>query len=158
MVSMKVYAIFSDAGSAMGFYPDFAFPDQVDDEGVVTGRNARVPEDAVEITEEEWRALASNPGAWRRVDGKVVAYTPPPFIPTQVSRAQGKIMLKRAGLWSRVLDLVAQDATSEIDVWLNDAVFWSRSSPYIAQMAAALSLQSEQVDQLFIEAAKITSE
>lgn len=155
---MKVYADFNGDGAVMGFFPDFAFPDLVDENGTVTGRNPGVPASAIEITAEQWKTIAVHPSAWRRVDGEIVPYTPPTPVPSQVSRAQGKIMLKRAGIWPQVLALVAADATGEIDVWLNDATYWSRQSPYIAQMAAALSLPDTQVDQLFIEAAKISAE
>ncbi|MEE9481840.1 hypothetical protein [Methylobacterium ajmalii] len=155
---MKVYTVFNEDGAIRGFYPDIAFPDVLDDNGVFVGRHPSVPADAVEISDEQWMEIAADPGAWRLIDGDIVPFVAPSSVPGQVSRAQGKIMLKRAGVWPRVLDLVAADATGEIDVWLNDATYWSRQSPYIAQMAAALNLTDAAVDQLFIEAVKISAE
>ncbi len=154
---MKVYAVFNDEGMATGFYPDAYFPDEVNDDGEVVGRNPAIPIGVIEITEDQWMVMADNPSAWRRIDGKIVPYIPEPRPPSQVSRAQGKIQLRRAGLWPKVLALVDADTTGEIDVWLNDATYWSRQSPYIAQMAAALNLSSATVDQLFIDAAKISA-
>ncbi len=41
-----------------------------------------IPVDAVEITEGQWQELVQNHGFRKLVDGEVVAYTPPPHIPT----------------------------------------------------------------------------
>lgn len=155
---MKIYAEFGADGSSRGFYPDFAFPDEVDEAGETTGRHPGVPASAVEITEDQWKLLAANPAGWRWQDGDVKAYTPPQLVPVQISRAQGKIQLKRAGLWPKVQALASQDTSGEIDVWLNDATYWSRTSQYVEGMAANLNLTPDQVDQLFIEAAKINAE
>jgi hypothetical protein len=155
---MKIYAAFSENGSPRGFYPDFAFPDEVNEAGEVTSRHPSVPASAIEITEDQWKLLAGNPAGWRFQGGEVVSYTPPPSVPTQISRAQGKIQLKRAGIWPKVLELASHDTSGEIDVWINDATYWSRSSQFVAQMASALNLSEEKVDYLFVEAAKINAE
>lgn len=111
---MKVYTVFNDKGEIRGFYPDSAFPDVLDEDGEFVSRHPSVPADAVEISEEQWREMAVHPDAWRLVDGEIVAYVAPPPIPNQVSRAQGKIQLKRAGLWPKVTALVDADASGEI--------------------------------------------
>lgn len=155
---MKIYAVFGEDGSSRGFYPDFAFPDALDEDGNFLARSPGVPDEAVEITEDQWKLFAGNPAGWRWVDGEATPYVPPPFVPAQVSRAQGKIQLRRAGLWPSVLALVPKDETGELEFWLNDATYWSRTSPYVSTMAATLNLTEDQVDQLFIEAAKINAE
>ena len=75
-------------------------------------------------------------------------------VPEVVSRAKGKIVLIRAGLWQSVLDYVAaitdpvQKAIAEVA--LHDAPTWRRDSPFVAAISSALGVTEEQMDQLFI--------
>lgn len=82
-------------------------------------------------------------------------YVPePPTVPAVVSRAKGKIVLIRAGLWQSVLDYVAaipdpaQRAIAEVA--LHDTQEWSRNSPFMAAISSALGVTEEQMDQLFV--------
>lgn len=78
----------------------------------------------------------------------------PPTVPAVVSRAKGKIVLIRAGLWQSVLDYVAaipdpvQKAIAEVA--LHDTQEWSRNSPLMAAISSALGVTEEQMDQLFV--------
>lgn len=80
-------------------------------------------------------------------------------VPTVVSRAQGKAALIQAGLWQQVLDYVAAitDPTQKAlaDVALNDTTEWRRDSPFLATVAAGIGLSDQQLDDLFVAAAKI---
>ncbi len=154
---MNIYATFNEAGFATGFYPSDVFPDVLDENGEFVSRNESIPVDAIEVTEEERNNFVTRPQFWRLVNGKVEAFEPEEPVPARVSRAQGKIQLKRAGIWPQVMSLVNQDETGELEVWLNDAEYWLRDSPYVAQMAAALNLQKETIDQLFKDASKISA-
>ena len=77
-----------------------------------------------------------------------------PTVPAVVSRAKGKIVLIRAGLWQSVLDYVAaipdpvQKAIAEVA--LHDAQEWRRNSPLMAAISSALGVTEEQMDQLFV--------
>lgn len=75
-------------------------------------------------------------------------------VPEVVSRAKGKIVLIRAGLWQSVLDYVAaitdpvQKAIAEVA--LHDAQEWRRDSPFMVAISSALGVTEEQMDQLFV--------
>lgn len=79
-------------------------------------------------------------------------------VPVEISRAQGKIQLSRAGLLGTVRDVVTATG-GEVEIWFSDAATWRRDSPYIAQLAAALDppLSSAAVDQHFRDAAQISA-
>jgi hypothetical protein len=71
-----------------------------------------------------------------------------------VSKAQGKVALLRAGLLNSVKAIIAQ-ADEETQLWWDDANTWDRTSKYISQMGALLSLSEAQIDKLFLDASKI---
>ena len=91
-------------------------------------------------------------GAWE----VETAQPPAAPVPAQVSRAQGKAVLIQMGLWQQVLDFVAAipDPTQRAlaEVALHDTQFWQRSSPFLAQAAAALGMTDAQLDDLFVRA------
>lgn len=87
---------------------------------------------------------------------------PPPApepVPQTISRAQGRLVLYRAGLWAQVQDYVAgiTDPAEqfEADTALNHTTDWQRSSPFLGRAAQALGLNGQQLDDLFREAAQI---
>ena len=97
---------------------------------------------------------------WRDDAWAVVDVVPePPYVPQQVTRAQGKAALIAAGLWGAVESYVAgiADATEKALslVALNDTTHWQRTSPFLNAAAQALGLTSEQLDELFQQAAEI---
>lgn len=83
----------------------------------------------------------------------------PPRVPEKITRAQGRLVLYRVGLWPAVLAFVAgitdPDEAFEADAALNHTVDWERSSPFLRRAALALGLDDEQLDGLFIQAAQI---
>lgn len=78
-----------------------------------------------------------------------------PFIP-DVSSAQAKIQLRRAGLRDKV-DAAIKDADGEVQDWYSDARTWQRTNPYVTQIGGALGLKDADIDALFVEAAKIAA-
>ena len=80
-------------------------------------------------------------------------------VPEGVTRAQGKAALITAGLWPGVIAFVAAipDPTERAlaEVALHDTQQWHRSSPFFNAAATALGLTGEQLDNLFLAAAKI---
>jgi len=148
---MMIYATFNESGLPTAFY-----------RSDINGND--IPEAAVEITEGQWIELISHAGyrCFDVVAGTVIQYTPAPTappVPQKITRAQGRLVLYRAGLWPAVLTFVAgiadPDEQFEADAALNHTTEWERSSPFLCRTAQALGLDDEQLDGLFIEAAKI---
>ena len=75
----KYYGAFDAEGRATAFYNSDIFPPQPNGD-----RNAGIPAEAIEITEEQWRELVNNPRA-RFIDGELV-YAPPPPVPISSSQ------------------------------------------------------------------------
>lgn len=84
---------------------------------------------------------------------------PEPYVPQQVTRAQGKAALIQAGLWDAVesyVDSITDPTEKALAlVALNDTTHWNRTSPFLNSAAAALGLSDEDLDNLFIQAAEI---
>ncbi|MEY3766920.1 MAG: hypothetical protein RLZ03_1880 [Pseudomonadota bacterium] len=83
----------------------------------------------------------------------------PPRVPSQVTRAQGKVVLIQMGLWPQVVAFVdaiedpVQKAIAEVAVY--ETLHWQRTSPFLNQVADALGITQEQMDELFIEASRV---
>lgn len=77
-----------------------------------------------------------------------------PSVPRQVSRLQARVALHRAGLLAPIETAVAQ-AGGELQIYWTDAQTFERDSGYIGQIAAALGLTGDQIDQLFRDAAAV---
>lgn len=93
-------------------------------------------------------------------DGKFsapVLVEPPAIVavPTAVTSAQAKIQLKRAGFLKAARDAVDALDDEEIQIWFNEARTWQRSNVHVNEIAAALGISSDEVDELFREAVKI---
>lgn len=116
---------------------------------------------AYETEEErqEWGAPELVEMTPAEVDAHLNPPPAPPYVPEQVTRAQGKAALIQAGLWQAVLDYVdgITDPTEKAlaEVALNDTTHWRRDSPFLNAAAQALNLTSEQLDALFQQAAEI---
>ena len=78
----------------------------------------------------------------------------PPPVPQAVSRFQARAALKIAGLLSKIEEQVAQ-ADPIVQIAWTDAVEFRRNSPTIAELAKAVGLTEDQIDELFRNAAKI---
>ena len=93
------------------------------------------------------------------VDAHLNPPPPPPTVPEQVTRAQGKAALITAGLWPDVLAYVEAitDPTEKAlaEVALGDTTHWRRDSPTMQAISTSLGISSEQMDELFIQAAGI---
>lgn len=81
----------------------------------------------------------------------------PPVAPStfSVSKAQGKLALRAAGLLDQVKQMVADSDDEELQIWWEDASSWDRSSKYIAAFAQKLGLSDQQVTDLFTAASQI---
>lgn len=90
-------------------------------------------------------------------DGQIteIPFTPPVEpVPVEVTQAQAKIALERAGLYAAA-EAAINAAGVEAQIWWNCALTFRRDHPLIGAMAAALGITEEQVDDLFRVAATI---
>lgn len=79
-----------------------------------------------------------------------------PVVPSEVTLAQARTLLRRAGLLATVDPAIRNSGNAEmVDAW-DFGNGLSRNSDMLQVMAGALNLNSEQVDQLFRDAAAIT--
>lgn len=79
-------------------------------------------------------------------------------VPEFITPRQGKIILSRYGLYSTVqtaIDGMTGQAGEEARIEFEYAQEWRRDWPLLNTLAVALNLTSEQIDQMFIEAATI---
>ena len=76
-------------------------------------------------------------------------------VPQSITKLQAMKQLQKIEKWTQLKAILAEPANEDInDEWIlsNDL---NRSYPLVAQMAAALELSENEVDNLFIEASKI---
>mgnify|MGYP007100088042 CR=1 FL=1 len=88
---------------------------------------------------------------------RLTALIPPPVdpnaVPAMITRTQARLVLHRAGLLDKVLEIIASGGV-EAQIWY-EANEWYRASPVLAGMALALGFTDEQVDDLFRAAGAI---
>lgn len=88
---------------------------------------------------------------------RLTALIPPPVdpnaVPATITRTQARLVLHRAGLLDKVLEVIEAGGV-EAQIWY-EAAEWNRSSPVLAGMAQALGFTDEQVDNLFRAAGAI---
>jgi hypothetical protein len=53
--------------------------------------NGPADADLLEVTEEQWDARLANPSGWAVSNGALVAYTPPPVVPTLAQEAEALV-------------------------------------------------------------------
>lgn len=112
-----------------------------------------------EAERQEWGAPDLIEMTQEEVDAHLNPPPGPPIVPQQVTRAQGKAALITAGLWPAVeayVDGIADPTEKALAlVALNDTTHWQRTSPFLNTAATALGMSSEDLDNLFIQAAEI---
>lgn len=94
-----------------------------------------------------------------KVVGTAVMVDVPKVVPQTVSKAQGKAALLSFGLLETV-ETYIENMPEGVDKKLallafNETNEWQRESPFLQQMALAVGLSQEQLDDLFISAAAI---
>lgn len=126
-----------------------------------SGVNFNIPPDAVEVTAAQRKAVIDAQAQGKIIkgdaNGRPVAQDPPapvPYVPYTVTPFQAKAAIYAAGLLPAVEAAIASAPKVAQLAW-SDATEFTRDSPTIATMAAALGLTSAQVDALFVAAAAI---
>lgn len=88
---------------------------------------------------------------------------PKPIVPARVAKAQAKIQLRRmpgSNAGKTLLDeakAAIEAGGDELAIWFEDAQAWERQGPYVLELCGAIGLIEEQIDELFIAAAKIAA-
>ncbi|WCK15389.1 hypothetical protein G6L41_017335 [Agrobacterium tumefaciens] len=91
---MEKFALFDDDGLPTAFY---SFE--------IHGDN--IPQDTVEITEEEWREFIENPGRRQWIDGTIVTYDP-----AVEPQPEPVTVVYSVDLWTRMTDAEAEEVLS----------------------------------------------
>lgn len=120
--------------------------------GVLTAWGC-VESNGADLARDEPEGFNLEPGKWRLVDSAWQAHSPA-IVPLSVSPLQASRALLAAGLLDEVEAAVAA-ADRETQLAWEKATAVERYSPFVATLAAALSLSDAQVDQLFIDAAAL---
>lgn len=76
------------------------------------------------------------------------------IVPIRITRLQAKLQLLEIGLLDEVEELAKQDR--RVELYWTDAQSIERNHPILNQMVTALGLTSEQLNNLFIEASKLS--
>ena len=141
-----IFATFDDDGFPTGFYSTILFGDEY-------------PDDAIEITNEQWLEFINNSGRRKWVDGEVVEYSPPiePTPPSPITRRQLRLTLVRNGISIAGVDAAIAAmpdglAKEEAQIEWADASTFNRDHPTLLLIASALGLTEEQIDAMWAEA------
>ena len=126
--------------------------------------HASIPANAVRITDAHHRDLLAGQGRGKRIvadgQGNPILIDPPvtpPAVPLVVSRFQARMALRNAGLFEAAEAAVRDRGDVVlIEAW-DSAGEFSRASPAINTLGAALGLGSTDIDHLFRAAAQITA-
>lgn len=78
----------------------------------------------------------------------------PEPIPESVTPAQAKITLFEAGLLDEVEALVSDHPYRPVSIWWTNAIQFDRDNAYLQALGMEIGLTDEQIDDMFIEAAK----
>lgn len=85
---------------------------------------------------------------------EMAAAQPDPIVLANVTRAQAKIALLRAGKLGLVKQAIAQ-ADEETKLWYDEATTWRRNAAPVAALGAAIGLSPADIDNLFVVAAGV---
>lgn len=88
---------------------------------------------------------------WRWYDGQIVAV---PNVPASVTPRQVRLLLLQQGLLSQVEAMIAAGDEATRITWEFASEF-RRDDPLLLALSSQLGLSSEQVDDFFVQAAKL---
>lgn len=99
-----------------------------------------------------------NQGEVDESDSRYQAFLNPVVVPYSITQRQARLAMLNAGIYQQVQSAIAAmpgtDGEAARITW-EFASSIDRDFPLVAQLSASLGLTSEQVDQLFIDAAKL---
>lgn len=152
---MKIRATFDENGFPAKFFPD-----------VIEYKN--IPDNAVEITEEQWREFIDHAGQRKWENGEVVTYTPPPPDPVFPPLSARQFWQAALAIGVKEEDLIADIANKDSPFYIADyekresalidiskATSFSRDFPLLKTMAEVNKIPDEQLDTWWMWAATI---
>lgn len=77
------------------------------------------------------------------------------IVPKTISKAQALQALDNVGLYESVVDTVSQFPVKSVKIWFDNANQWERDHPYIHMFGPQFNLTDDEIDDLFIAAAKL---
>jgi len=93
---------------------------------------------------------------WTYSNGQFEEVEPQQPVPVEVTPMRAKLALYAAGLYSQVEAAVAASAAPVQIAW-NNATAFRRDDPFVLAIGQALNLTSDQIDDLFRNAATLTT-
>ena len=119
------------------------------------------PKDALEISDELYHNLLDGQTQGKVISsdkkGNPILVEPPvqaAIIPT-ITKRQAMLQLDEIGLYDDLIEFINQSENKKLKIEFEYSSSFERDSPVIIGMAQQFSLTDEQVDNLFIEAAKL---
>jgi len=76
-------------------------------------------------------------------------------VPFSITPAQGRMMLLKLGLLTRVKEAVKNSTNEALSIFWEYALSWDRDNIHIAAMATMLEMTEDETDDFFIDAKKI---
>ena len=106
-----------------------------------------------DLTYEEALALPDPKNIWLNGTIVTVDTDPPKKVPDQVYQYQARLALEDAGLLA-VVNTAVSNADNDMKTRFEKADIWYRHSSHVLSIASQLGWTSDQLDDLFIAAAK----
>ena len=152
---MKINALFDNDGFPVSFFPD-----------VVDYKN--IPDNAVSISEDQWREFIEHAGQRKWENGEVVTYTPPPPAPVFPALSSRQFWQAALAIGVKEEDLIADIANKDSPFYITDdddresvliditkATTFTRDYKLLKKMAEVNKIPDEQLDTLWNWAATI---
>ena len=152
---MKINALFDNDGFPVSFFPD-----------VIEYKN--IPDNAVSISEAQWREFIEHAGQRKWENGEVVTYTPPPPAPVFPALSSRQFWQAALAIGVKEEDLIADIANKDSPFFIADekdresvlidiskATTFTRDYKLLKKMAEVNKIPDEQLDTLWNWAATI---
>ena len=146
---MKINALFDNDGFPVSFFPD-----------VVDYKN--IPDNAVSISEDQWREFIEHAGQRKWENGEVVTYTPPPPAPVFPALSSRQFWQAALAIGVKEEDLIADIANKDSPFYITDdddresvliditkATTFTRDYKLLKKMAEVNKIPDEQLDTLW---------
>lgn len=152
---MKINALFDKDGFPVSFFPD-----------VIEYKN--IPDNAVSISEDQWREFIEHAGQRKWENGEVVTYTPPPPAPVFPALSSRQFWQAALAIGVKEEDLIADIANKDSPFFIADekdresvliditkATSFTRDYKLLKKMAEVNKIPDAQLDILWNWAATI---
>ena len=124
--------------------------------------NSTIPDDCIEIDHDYYLSLLEGQAKGLKIQtdkkGYPVLVEPVyeeiKYIPI-ITKRQAMLQLDSIGLYDELIELINQTENKTLKIEFEYSSNFERESPFIIGMAQKFNLSDDQVDELFIEAAKL---